>query len=270
MKKTILITGCSSGIGLACALALKDTYHVIASCRNVNDLIPLKEKGIDSLVMDMSNINSIKTAFLQVLLLCEGHLDFVFNNAGYGQMGAVEDLTTEVLIKQFNTNVFGLHELTYLALKQMRKQGCGRVIQNSSVLGFVSMPYRGAYNASKHAVEALSDTLRLELRGSNIKIITLQPGPINTQFRQNSFLSFKKNICTKASEHQAQYKHQVARLQNEKAGALTMESDAVVKALIKAMEAKKPKAHYRITLPTTMSFILKKLLPTKWLDCILA
>jgi short-subunit dehydrogenase len=272
VKKSILITGCSSGIGLDAALTLYARgYQVFATARSKSDVEHLKSKGLNAYYLDLANSDSIQNAVTLILKETGGTLDFLFNNGAYGQPGALEDLPTQVLKTQFETNVFGWHELTKKIIPVMRKQGHGRIIQCSSVLGFVSMAYRGAYNASKYALEGLSDTLRLELKSANIAVILLQPGPINTQFRANALKAFKQNINDEGSVHKTQYQQQVDRLSSQKSNAtFTLESADVTKALIHALESNKPKIRYRITVPTKLFSVLKRILPTRWLDSILS
>ncbi|HHF7379506.1 TPA: SDR family NAD(P)-dependent oxidoreductase, partial [Legionella feeleii] len=186
-QKTILITGCSTGIGHDAALALaKRGHRVIASCRKEDDVQKLTALGLEAVRMDMDDTTSIEAAFAEVLAKTGGRLDVLINNAGYGQAGALEDIPRAALRSQFETNVFGLLDLTRLAIPLMRKQGQGRIINISSILGVISLPFRGAYNASKYAVEGLSDTLRLELQSSGIRVITVEPGPIESRFRDSS------------------------------------------------------------------------------------
>ena len=195
----------------------------------------------------------------------------MFNNGAYGQPGAVEDLTRDTLRQQFETNLFGWHELTNLILPAMRREGEGRIIQNSSVLGFAAMKYRGAYNASKYALEGLSDTLRLELRGTGIYISLIEPGPIESRFRANAFEKWKENIDPSNSFHQAAYAAMQARLTKEgPAVPFTLPPEAVVKRLIHALESKTPQARYYVTFPTYLFGTLKRLLPTRVLDRILS
>jgi len=198
-------------------------------------------------------------------------LDYLFNNGAYGQPGALEDLPTAALRAQFETNVFGWHELTKQIIPVMKRQGHGRIIQCSSVLGFVSMAYRGAYNASKYAIEGLTDTLRLELKSANIAVVLLEPGPINTEFRANALAAIQAHIDIEASDHKVQYQQQIARLSSEKSNApFTLEPLDVTQALIHALESKRPKLRYRITMPTKIFALLKRLLPARWLDYLLA
>lgn len=271
-KKSILITGCSSGIGLDAATTLAERgYQVFACARKQADVDALLNQGFQAVGLDLAEQKSIEQALAQVLAITGGTLDYLFNNGAYGQPGAVEDLSTNILRQQFETNVFGWHELTTRVIKIMRAQGHGRIVQNSSVLGFVCMPYRGAYNASKFAIEGLTDTLRLELKNTNIHISLLQPGPINTNFRQNALQAFKQNIDWKNSIHLKRYEKQIERLAStEPASGFTLEASAVTKCLIHALESNSPKARYRITFPTKLFSTLKRLLPTRLLDLLLA
>lgn len=272
MKNSILITGCSSGIGLDAALTLSTRgYQVFATARNQADVKNLQSKGLNAYYLDLTDIESIENTVTAILKETGGGLDFLFNNGAYGQPGALEDLPTQALKAQFETNVFGWHALTKIIIPVMRKQGHGRIIQCSSVLGFVSMAYRGAYNASKYAIEGLSDTLRLELKSANISVILLQPGPINTQFRANALIAFKHCIDAESSIHNAQYQQQVARLSSKKSNAkFTLEPKDVTTALIHALESSRPKIRYRITVPTKLFAVFKRILPTRWLDKLLS
>lgn len=271
MQKSILITGCSTGIGYTCAHALhKRGYQVIASCRKQADVERLRSEGLTCLQLDLNDSNSIKLAVKQTLELTDGKLDALFNNGAYGQPGALEDLPTDGLREQFESNFFGWHQLVCEILPTMRRQGSGRIIQNSSVLGFAAMKYRGAYNASKFALEGWSDTLRLELKGSNIHISLIEPGPIETQFRANALKAFQRWITIESSVHQEQYQQQMSRLDSQSSNnAFVLPADACVGPLIHALEANKPKIRYRITTPTKVFAVLKRILPTRLLDRIL-
>ncbi|AZQ84828.1 SDR family oxidoreductase [Colwellia sp. Arc7-635] len=270
--QSILITGCSSGIGLHAALTLSARgYQVFATARKAQDVADLQAKGLTAFQLDLTQAESITQAVTQVLEQTGGRLDFLFNNGAYGQPGALEDLPTQALREQFESNVFGWHELTKQIIPVMKRQGHGRIIQCSSVLGFVSMAYRGAYNASKYAIEGLTDTLRLELKSANIAVVLLQPGPINTQFRANALAAFQANIDIESSDHKQQYHQQLERLTSEKSNApFTLEALDVTKALIHALESKKPKLRYRITTPTKLFAIFKRILPARLLDYMLA
>ena len=270
-SKTILITGCSTGIGYSAAVLLKNRgHHVIATARKSADVARLKQEGFTALQLDLADSQSIQLAVNQALDLTGGTLDALFNNGAFGQPGAVEDLTRDVLRHQFETNLFGTHELTNLLIPVMRKQGHGRIIYNSSVLGLVAMRYRGAYNASKFALEGLADTLRLELYGTNIHVSLIEPGPILSNFRENSYALYKKNIDPAHSFHQAAYQAMEDRLQKEGAAvAFTLPAKAVVDKVIHALESKKPKIRYYVTFPTYLFAVLKRILPISWLDALL-
>ena len=268
MNKTILITGCSSGIGIYCAYALKnDGYRVFATARNEKDVQKLEDDGFEAFKLDLNSSDSIKEAVAWTMEKCAGKLDALFNNGAYGQPGFVEDLSDAVLKKQFQTNFFGTVELTNLILPYMREQGYGRIIQNSSVLGFVAMKYRGAYNASKYALEGITDTLRLELEGSSIDVILIQPGPITSDFRKNSLKNFIANIDYKHSIHTKTYETLLERLKATKSQVpFQRGTDAVYDALKHALQSKKPKLKYRVTHATTILWFFKRLLSSRILD----
>jgi NAD(P)-dependent dehydrogenase (short-subunit alcohol dehydrogenase family) len=269
--KTILITGCSTGIGYTTAQVLKARGHtVIAAARKADDVARLQAEGFTALRLDLADSGSIKLAVEQTLELTGGRLDALFNNGAFGQPGAVEDLSREVLRFQFETNLFGTHELTNLIIPVMRRQGYGRIIYNSSVLGLVALTYRGAYNASKFALEGLADTLRLELRGTGIAISLIEPGPILSRFRENSFALYKRNIDAERSAHRDKYRAMEARLQKEGAAVpFTLPAEAVAEKVVHALEAKRPKIRYYVTFPTYLFGTLKRLLPAAWLDHLL-
>ena len=272
MKKTILITGCSSGIGYCVAKALHEYgYRVFATARRQESVEMLLNEGLESLQLDLMDSNSINHAFESVMRLTNGELYAVFNNGAYGLPGAIEDLTREALRNQFETNVFGWQELTNLILPVMRKQGYGRIIQNSSVLGFVSLPFRGAYNATKYAIEGLSDTMRLELIGSNIHVCLIEPGPIESKFRENAVKMLLKNVDVEKSIHRERYRKVLKRL-NTKGPAVpfTLPPEAVLKRVIHALEAEKPRPRYYVTFPTYLFGVLKRFLSTRALDALLA
>lgn len=270
-SKTILITGCSSGIGYTTALVLKQRgYRVIASARQQHDVDRLRQEGFETIRLDLADSASIRQAVAEMLIMTEGRIDALFNNGAFGQPGAVEDLSRDVLRFQFETNFFGTHELTNLLIPIMRRQGQGRIIYNSSVLGFVAMTYRGAYNASKFALEGLADTLRLELKGTGIDLSIIEPGPILSDFRKNAFALFKKNIDSSNSFHKDRYAAMETRLQKEgPAVPFTLPPEAVAEKVIHALESKRPKIRYYVTFPTYLFGYLKRILPMSWLDTLL-
>ena len=267
-EKIILITGCSSGIGYVTAKGLQQRgYNVFASARRVEDVKRLREEGMKCLQLDLDDSRSIESAVSDLFEQTGGQLYGLFNNAGYGQPGAVEDLSREVLRQQFESNVFGTMELTNRVIPIMRQQGYGRIIQNSSVLGFVSLPYRGAYNASKYALEGLYDTLRLELAGSGIYAILIEPGPITSRFRANALEAYRRNIDVQSSVHRENYLATERRL--EKAGPtapFTLPPEAVLEKVIKALESRVPKPRYYVTLPTCFFAALKRFSTARMLD----
>lgn len=266
--RTVLITGCSSGIGYCVALGLRERgYRVFATARDSADVDVLTNEGFEALRVDLNDSDSIDSAVESVFERTGGKLFGLFNNAGFGQPGAVEDLSREALREQFETNVFGTHELTCRVVPAMRRQGHGRIIQNSSVLGFVSLRYRGAYNSSKHALEALTDTLRMELEGTGIRVSLIEPGPIESRFRQNAYAAYKRNIDPRKSVHHDTYMTLERRLQSEDSvAAFTLPSEAVLKKVIHALESSQPRIRYYVTFPTYLFATLKRLLPHRSLD----
>ena len=270
-QKSILVTGCSSGIGHCVAAGLKNRgYRVFATARQHHDVRRLDEEGLESLQLDLADSGSIQAALDEILSRTGGTLDALFNNGAYGQPGAVEDLSREVLRTQFETNLFGWHELTTKLIPVMRQQGHGRIIQNSSVLGFVALRYRGAYNASKYALEGLSDTLRLELAGTGIHVALIEPGPIASRFRENAFRAYQENIDPTHSVHRDRYLAMEARLQTEgPAVPFTLPAEAVLKKVVHALESTRPRARYYVTFPTWLFGTLKRVLSTRALDRLL-
>ena len=267
--KSVLITGCSSGIGLCIAKGLKEKgYRVFASARSIDDVKNLQNLGFESLLLDLSSSKSINTAVFKLYEMTDT-LYALINNGAYGQAGALEDISRDALEKQFQSNVFGWHELTNLVLPRMRDLNVGRIIYISSVLGFVAMPFRGPYVASKFAIEGLIATLRLELSDTNIKFSSIQPGPIESKFRKNAYLAFKQNVDISSSHYQDQYKIMIKRLQSGKNVKFTLPPEAVLKSAIHALESSNPKNYYRVTFPTKFFAFLGNILPSKWMDYIL-
>lgn len=269
--KIILITGCSSGIGYSSAKFLQQHgFRVIVSARKIEDVICLSAEGFEAVQLDLENSESIHQAVAQTLQLTNGRIDALFNNGAFGQPGAVEDLSRDVLRKQFETNFFGTHELTNLIIPIMRKQGYGRIIYNSSILGFVAMKYRGAYNASKFALEGLVDTLRLELKNTEIYLSLIEPGPITSNFRKNAFTAYQKNINSENSFHKERYKNMEFRLKKQESVApFTLSAEAVAEKVLQALQSKHPRPRYYVTFPTYLFGFLKRILPTSWLDFII-
>ncbi len=269
--RSLLITGCSSGIGYSAAHAMAERgWRVFATARKEEDVARLREEGLEALVLDLDSSASIEAAVADVAQRTGGTLTALFNNGAYGQPGAVEDLSRDVLRQQLETNLLGTHELTTRLLPMMRAQGHGRIVHNSSVLGFAALPYRGAYVCSKFALEGLADTLRQELVGSGIHVSLIQPGPISSRFRENAYRAFRANIDTRHSAHADTYRKVEARLASQDGkGAFTLGPEAVVAKLIHALEHPRPRPRYAVTLPTHLFAALRRVLSTRGMDRVL-
>ncbi|WP_337269284.1 SDR family oxidoreductase [Oryzifoliimicrobium ureilyticus] len=274
-RPVVIVTGCSSGIGAYCARALvRDGWRVLATVRKSEDQAALEADGIETFLMDYRDQQSINDFVAAAGERTEGQIDALFNNGAYGQPGAVEDLPTEVLREQFETNVFGWHELTRQVIPFMRRRGAGRIVQCSSILGIVPYRFRGAYTASKFAIEGLSITLRMELMGSGIHVSLIEPGPIASRFTTTGLAKFRENIDLEGSVHAAAYRRQLARLDGS--GPINRHKlgpEAVYTALKRALTAPQPKPHYPVTVPARQGMILKRLLPSalfyrlmRWVD----
>lgn len=270
--KTIMITGCSSGIGYTVAQGLKARgWRVFATARQLKDVIRLDEAGLESLHLDLNNSESISKAVDEVLVRADGRLDALFNNGGFGQVGAVEDLSRAAMRAQFETNLFGWLELTNRVLPVMRRQGHGRIVMNSSVLGYAAFPYRGAYNAVKHALEGLSDTLRQELFGTGIHVCLVEPGPITSRFRENCLPHFELHIDWRNSVHRECYEAQLARLHKPgPAAPFTLPPEAVLDKVVHALESRRPRARYQVTVPAVAFWWLRRILSTWAMDWLLS
>jgi len=268
--RSVLITGCSSGIGLASAREMKARgWRVFATARQPEDIARLKSaEGVESLYLDYAEPASIAAAAEQVLAATDGKLTALFNNGAYGQPGAVEDLRVEVLRAQFEANVFGWHDLTRRVIPAMRANGGGRIVFCSSVLGLLAAPYRGAYCASKFAIEALADTLRVELEGSGIKIILIEPGPIATRFVEHALEAYRRNIDLERSHHRDIYRARIASMEGGGKQSFKLGPEAVAAKLVHALESSSPKPRYYVTLPTYAVALLRRLLPARALDAV--
>lgn len=266
--RTILITGCSSGIGLATAQILANQgWRVFATVRRAEDI--MQAKNIETFLLDQTDSAAVQTCAREILARCEQRLDAVFCNAGLGVPGAVEDLSRNAIRFQFETNVFGTIELINALLPAMRQQGHGRILINSSILGFAAMPYRGAYNASKYALEGFADTLRQELIGTDIYLSLIEPGPITSRFRANAQAQFSHWIAAETSFHRSAYQAMAARLAKVgPAAPFTLPAEAVGTIVAKSLNTRSPAARYRVTVPTQLFWYLKRLLPTRCLDWI--
>lgn len=264
MERSILITGCSSGIGWTCAHGMKARgWRVFATAREARDLERLGQAGLEAVRLDYADEASIEAAFETVMAATGGRLDALFNNGAYAQLGAIEDLPMAALRAQFEANFFGWHDLTRRAVPVMRRQRSGRIVMNSSVLGLVALGFRGAYNATKFAIEAYADTLRIELDGSGVSVATIEPGPIKSRFTKNALQAFRRNIDIDGSVHRAAY---VKRMRSLETGGNTrgqLGPEAVLDALVHACESPRPRTHYRVTRPAHAAAMLRRLLPRR-------
>ena len=269
--RTILITGCSSGIGYHCAHELqKRGWRVFAACRQQIDCDRLEREGLQTVRLDYTDEDSIAAAVDFVLAETGGRLDALFNNGAYAHPGAVEDLSTKHLRTLLETNFIGWYDLTRRILPAMRRHGSGRIVNCSSVLGFVAVRFTSAYSASKFAVEGWSDALRLELRGTGISVSLLQPGPIRSRMLENARMRFMDTIDVRNSPFRTDYGRELSRLSgSSKRSAFKLGPEAMLAPLIHALESPAPRARYRVTIPTLIGAWLKRILPTPMMDRVL-
>lgn len=269
--RNVLVTGCSSGIGYCVAKGLRERgYQVFASARKPEDVERLEREGFKTLQLDLADRESVQDAVYELMLRTNSELYAVFHNGAYGQAGALEDLSREAMEQQFAANVFGWHQLTMMLMPILRQRNEGRIIYNSSLLGFVALPFRGAYNASKYAIEGMADTLRLELADTDIKVSLIEPGPIESRFRTNALQAMKTHVKIEQSAHRLKYQGAIRRL--EKVGhavPFTLPPEAVLEKVLHALESPQPKARYRVTFPAHLFWFLRRLLPSLWLDRLL-
>ena len=271
--KSILITGCSSGIGLDAARGLKARgWRVFATCRQEADCERLRGEGLESFRLDYADEASIAAAVDEVKARTGGTLDALFNNGAFACPGAVEDLPRGALREIFEVNLFGYHDLSRRVIPMMRAQGHGRIVNCSSVLGLVALTWRGAYVATKFAMEGLSDVMRIEMKGTGIDIILIEPGPIATKIRENAIPHFEQWIDWENSVRREQYASLRGRLYDKKTKKDTFElgPEAVTAKLIHALESRRPKARYFVTTPTYIMGFARRILPTRMLDWLIA
>lgn len=263
--RSIIVTGASSGIGAYCARALQaDGWRVLATARKPQDIARLENEGIEAFYLDYREPDSVATLVHEVLERTGGRLDALFNNGAHAQAGAVEDLPVEALREQFEANFFGWHELTRRLVPVMRRQGNGRLVHCSSILGLVPVRFRGAYASSKHALEGLMLCLRQELAGSGVHVSLIEPGPIESQLALNGLAWFEKNIDYAGSAHRAQYEAQLARLRGGgRRSRFKLGPGAVYRPLRHALLHPRPKPHYVVTVPAQVGVALKRLLPSR-------
>jgi NAD(P)-dependent dehydrogenase (short-subunit alcohol dehydrogenase family) len=268
--RSILITGCSSGIGLASAHVMQARgWRVFATARKPDDLTRLGAQGFTAVHLELRDSASIDACATSVLSACGGRLDAVFANAAYGQAGALEDISAEVLRDQFEVNVVGTHDLTRRLIPAMRRAGRGRIVLCSSVLGFAPSPFRGAYCASKFALEAIGDVLRMELRGSGIDVSLIEPGPIRSRFIENVLSYIDRNIDVRSSVHRATYETRIAALRSGGKTTFKLEPEAVAHKLVHAVESTRPRRRYYVTIPTYVAAIARRFAPPAVFEALL-
>ncbi len=271
MTRSILITGCSTGIGHHAAHTLKaQGWQVFAACRKIADCDRLRAEGLAAPRIDYEDETTIENGLAEVLEATSGKLDALFNNGAYAIPGLLEDIPTAGMRAIFQANLIGWHDLTRRVIPVMRAQGSGRIVQNSSVLGYVAAPWRGAYNATKFALEGLTDTLRIEMRGTGIDVVLIEPGPITSAFRANARAQFERWVDWKSAARRDDYKRRMVQLYDDGATRFELPEQSVTAALIKALDAPRPKARYRVTLPAHVEAVMKRALPTRVLDRILS
>ncbi len=272
-EKSILITGCSSGIGYDAAHGLRARgWRVFASCRKAEDCARLSAEGFESPLIDYQDETTITSGLAEVLDATGGQLDALFNNGAFACPGLLEDLPSDGLRDIFQANFFGWHELTRQVIPTMRAQGHGRIVQCSSVLGIVTLPFRGAYVSTKFALEGLSDTLRIEMKDTGIHVILIEPGPVTSHIRKNAIPHFERWIDWEASPRAEAYRVGLKKRLYESSGPDRFElpASAVTKKLIHAIESPRPRPRYYVTTPTYLMGTMRRLLPTRLLDWILA
>ena len=261
--RTIIVTGASSGIGAYCARALQaDGWRVFATARKPEDIAALESDGIEAFYLDYREPQSIEKLVDDVMLRTGGTLDALYNNGAYAQGGAVEDLPVAALREQFEANFFGWHDLTRRIVPGMRARGQGRLVHCSSILGLTPVKYRGAYAASKYALEGLMLCMRAELEGSGVHLSLIEPGPIKSKIASNGLLWFRKNIDVETSAHRDAYAAQLARLEAGGSKSRFKEGPEAVYAVLRhALLSRNPRPHYVVTWPARIGVVLKRILP---------
>lgn len=272
-QKSILITGCSSGIGYDAAQGMaRRGWRVFATCRKDADCVRLRNQGLESFVLDYEDEDSVRSGLAEALERTGGTLDALFNNGAFAVPAAVEDVPRDAMRAIYEANLFGWHDLTRQVIKVMRRQGHGRIVMNSSVLGLVPLQFRGAYVSTKHALEGLTDCLRLEMRGTGIDVILIEPGPVTSKIRENAARQFERYIDWENSARREEYKAKLIKRLYEDRGKDPFElpASAVTKKLIHAVESPRPRARYYVTLPTYFMGTMRRLLPTRALDWLIS
>lgn len=270
-QKSILITGASSGIGLDAARGLRTAgWRVFASCRKQKDCDRLRAEGFESPLIDYADAETIVNGLAETLEATGGTLDALYNNGAHACPGAVEDLPVGALREIFEVNLFGWHELTRLVIPVMRAQGHGRIVNCSSVLGFVGLKWRGAYVATKFALEGLTDVLRMEMAGTSIKVILIEPGPVTSKIRENAIPHFEKWIDWENSARADEYSGILSRLYESRGpDRFELPPSAVTKKLLHALTSPRPRPRYYVTTPTYFMGMMRRIVSTRWLDAVI-
>jgi len=271
--RSVLVTGCSSGIGAATAVYLREAgWQVFATARKPDDLDALRTQGFSPIALDLADAASVESAIREVLGQTNGQLGALVNNAGFCQAGAMEDISRDALRSQFETNLFGLHQLSRGLLPVFRKQGCGRIVQISSVFGRLTVPMLGSYCASKYALESLSDALRVELWNSGIWVALVEPGAIVSRFRKNAAEALDRSVDRSASGFGPAYAHEIERRRRQvkKADFFTRPPEEVARKVLHALESSRPRRRYRVTVPATLAEFVVRFIPQAWTDPFLA
>lgn len=271
--RNVLVTGCSSGIGAATAHALRARgWTVVPTARKDADLDALRQEGFQPVRLDLADSASVSEAAEDTLRMFQGCVGALVNNAGYGQAGAVEDLSRDALRLQFEVNVFGMQELTNLLIPYLSKQGCGRIVNVSSVLGRIATPFVGAYCASKFALEALTDTMRVELRATGIAVILIEPGPIVSRFRKNAADRAAQFLPTRNSRFGERYEKEIERRRKreKRPDFFTRTPEDVAARIVRALETSRPRARYSVTFSAYGGAFARRFLPAGVIDHLLA
>lgn len=271
-QKTVLVTGCSSGIGEATARVLREHgWRVLPTARKEADLVELREQGFEAIRLDLADSDSVQAAARETLALLDGQLGALVNNAGFGQPGALEDITREALRYQFEVNLFGMQELTNLFIPVMRERGYGRIVNVSSVVGKVALPFYGAYSATKFAMEALTDAMRVELRDTGVAVSLVEPGPIATRFGQNAARQVEEHLDLDSAKHASTYRQMLERRKGKSiTKPFTKPPEAVAKKILHALESRHPRIRYPVTVPAYVGAFMSRFAPTGLMDGVMS
>lgn len=270
MSKVIIVTGASSGIGKATALQLiKEGYTVYGGARRVEKMKDLIDAGGHAMTLDVTNIASIKS-FVDNVITKEGKIDVLFNNAGYGLYGAMEDIAVDRARRQFEVNIFGLAEMTKAVLPTMRKQKSGTIINTSSMGGKIYTPLGAWYHATKHALEGWSDCLRLELAPHNIDVVIIEPGAIRTEFGDVTTKEMQQSSADGTGAYKPMVDGVTKAIENSyKNGNVGSPASVIANAVSKAVKARKPKTRYVAGQLARPLMFVRKYFPDRFYDWVI-